>query len=96
MHPTDTARLGLTDGSRVRVRSRVGEVVASLAVTADVMRGVVSLPHGFGHAAAADTMRLAGKVAGPNVNALTDDALVEPVLGTSILNGVPVEVEDAT
>jgi hypothetical protein len=47
-------------------------------VTDDVMPGVVSLPHGFAQCSA---------------NALTDDLLIEPVVGTSILNGVPVKVE---
>jgi hypothetical protein len=51
------------------------------------------MPHGFGHQAAAATMRVAGALAGASVNAITDEQLVEPVLGTSILNGVPVEIE---
>jgi hypothetical protein len=57
------------------------------------MPGVVSLPHGYGHAAARDTLRVAGALAGPSANDVTDDQLVEPLLGTSILNGVPVTVE---
>jgi anaerobic selenocysteine-containing dehydrogenase len=92
MHPDDAARIGVADGDRVRVKSRVGEVEARLAVTGDIMPGVVSLPHGFGHAPAAATLRVAGALAGPNVNALTDEELVEPLLGTSILNGFPVRV----
>ena len=57
------------------------------------MRGVVSLPHGFGHGPAAGTLRVAGALEGPSANALTDDLLVEPIVGASILNGVPVTVE---
>jgi anaerobic selenocysteine-containing dehydrogenase len=79
----------------VQVRSRAGEVTTRLTVTGDVMPGVVSLPHGYGHGAAADSLRVAGKLAGPNANALTDELLVEPVTGTAILNGVPVTVERA-
>jgi anaerobic selenocysteine-containing dehydrogenase len=93
MHVSDAARLGLTDGAAVQVQSRVGRVTARLELTEDIRPGVVSLPHGYGHATAAGTMRVAGALAGPNVNALTDDALVEPLLGTSVLNGVPVTVE---
>ena len=96
MHPEDAARLGLTGGMRVRIASRVGAVSARLGLSNEVMRGVVSLPHGFGHNAAADTLHIAGGVEGPNVNALTDDQHVEGLIGTSVLNGVPVTVRECT
>ena len=92
MHPEDAASRSLVDGQRVRVTSRVGSVEARLLVSAEVMRGVASLPHGFGHAAARDTLRVAGALDTPSANALTDEELVEPLLGTSILGGVPIEV----
>jgi anaerobic selenocysteine-containing dehydrogenase len=95
MHADDAAARGLVDGARVRVSSRTGSVTARLAVTEDIMPGVVSLPHGFGHGEAAGTLRVAGALEGPSANALTDAADVEPVLGTSVLNGVPVSVEPA-
>jgi anaerobic selenocysteine-containing dehydrogenase len=96
IHPDDAARLGVTDGARVRVTSRAGAVEVKAHVSDEIMPGVVSIPHGFGHQQAAATMRVAGALAGANVNTLTDDALVEPVLGTAILNGVPVEVAPCT
>ena len=83
---------GSRDGARVRVKSRAGEVTATLEVTDDMRPGVVSLPHGFGHAAAAGTLRVAGALAGPNVNVLTDGETVEPLVGASILSGVEVSV----
>lgn len=93
MHPSDAARLGLASGSIVRVKGRTSEVRATLEVTAEMMPGVVSLPHGFGHQDAADTMRVAGALPGPNANAVTDELYVEPLTGTAILNGVTVSVE---
>ena len=95
MHPADAAARGLASGASVRVKSRAGEVTARLEVTADLMRGTVSLPHGFGHASAAATMRVAGAVPGPNANDVTDEQLLEPLTGTAILNGVGVSVEAA-
>lgn len=92
IHPEDARRLGVTEGALCRVRSRVGEVSAPAELSEDILQGVVSLPHGFGHQAAAATLRVAGALPGPNVNALTDEALVEPLLGTAILNGVPVRI----
>ncbi len=93
MNPVDAKRLGLSDGQAVRVKSRVGEVRGRVEISDTLMPGVVSLPHGYGHAAAKDTMKLAGALVGPNINALTDESMVEPIIGTAILNGVPVVVE---
>jgi anaerobic selenocysteine-containing dehydrogenase len=61
-------------------------------VTEEVAPGVVSLPHGWGHAAAAAWQRVAGRHAGVSVNDWTDEAEVEGVVGQSILNGVPVRL----
>jgi anaerobic selenocysteine-containing dehydrogenase len=89
----DARRLGIAAGARVRVKARTGVVEVAAQPTEDIMEGVVSLPHGFGHAGC-DTLRVASKSApGVNINALTDADRVEPIIGTSILNGVPVEVE---
>jgi len=96
MNPEDATARGLTTGDPVRVESRAGAVDARLEVTANVRPGVVSLPHGFGHAVVKDTLRVAGAVAGPNMNAVTDDALVEPLTGTAVLSGVPVSVSPAS
>ena len=95
MNPQDAARLSLLAGARVRVRSAAGAVETLLSLSDEVMPGVVSLPHGFGHQEAAATLRVAGALAGPNVNALTSQEEIEPILGTSILNGLHVVVEAA-
>jgi anaerobic selenocysteine-containing dehydrogenase len=95
MHPNDAADRQIADGAHVRVKSRVGEVAARVAVTDDIMRGVVSLPHGFGHAQVKDSLKVAGALDAPSVNELTDETVVEPLIGNSILNGVPVTVTAA-
>jgi anaerobic selenocysteine-containing dehydrogenase len=86
-------RLGLADGGRARVRSRVGEVRAQVEVTDDMMPGVVCLPHGFGHDT--DDVQLSvarARQPGVNANALTDDQPLDVPSGTSVANGIPVEV----
>jgi anaerobic selenocysteine-containing dehydrogenase len=92
MHPDDAAERGLQRGMRVHVSSVVGRVEAKLDVSDSVARGVVSLPHGFGHGLVQSTMRVAGAVLGPNANAVIDAGVVEPLTGTAVLNGVPVDV----
>ncbi len=90
VHPDDAERLGLRDGEPAVVRARTGEVTVPVEVTADVMPGVVSIPHGWGHDAPGARMAVAGAHAGVNSNVLADEQEVEPVSGTAILNGIPV------
>lgn len=95
VHPRDAEHLGLTAGGRAAVRSRAGELVAEVEVTEDVMPGVVSLPHGWGHGVAGTAMEVAGRHAGVNSNVLSDELEVEPLSGTAVLNGIPVTVAPA-
>ena len=57
--------------------------------------GVVSLPHGFGHGRPGTRLATANEHPGASVNDVTDDLLLDPLSGTSALNGVPVAVEGA-
>ncbi|MFZ9630267.1 MAG: molybdopterin dinucleotide binding domain-containing protein, partial [Ilumatobacteraceae bacterium] len=92
VHPDDAARHGLVDGGSARVSSRVGALTVPVEVTDAVMRGVVSLPHGWGHGVEGTSMRVAAAYAGVNSNVLADDAALDPLSGTSVLNGIPVTV----
>ena len=92
MHPGDAAARGFRDGDRVRVRSRVGEVEATLSVTDDMRPGVVSLPHGWGHHRPGTRLRVAGERPGASLNDITDDREVDILSGTSVLSGVAVDV----
>ncbi|GAA4123001.1 molybdopterin oxidoreductase family protein [Nocardioides fonticola] len=92
MHPDDLAARGLPDGGLVRVTSRVGAVEVEVSADADMMPGVVSLPHGFGHALPGVRLRHASGVPGVSVNDLTDPERVDPLSGNAALTGLPVEV----
>ncbi len=94
MHPDDLASRGLADGASVRITSRVGAVTTEVRATDDMMRGVVSLPHGYGHQVDGTRMSRAGKVAGVSINDLTDPDRLD-VSGNAALNGVPVTVTAA-
>lgn len=95
MHPDDAHRVGVRDGSPARVASRVGEVTAPVEVTTDIRPGVVSLPHGWGHDAPGTRLRVAAERAGVNSNVLADHLALDPLSGTSVLNGIPVTVRPA-
>jgi anaerobic selenocysteine-containing dehydrogenase len=92
IHPEDAARFGVADGATVRLRSRVGEVVVPAEVTPDVMPGVVSLPHGWGHDREGIRLGVASRHPGVSINDVIDDQRVDALTGTAVLNGTPVEV----
>jgi anaerobic selenocysteine-containing dehydrogenase len=92
LHPDDAGRLGIADGDPVLVRSRVGEVCVPAEVTDGILPGVVSIPHGWGHDLEGAQLSVAAEHAGVNSNLLADEELFDPVSGTAVLNGIPVEV----
>ncbi|GGX10641.1 molybdopterin oxidoreductase family protein [Streptomyces lomondensis] len=96
IHPEDAERLGVEDGAPVRVKGAGGEVTAPAEVTDTVRRGVVSLPHGWGHDRPGTRLRHAATDPGVNVNQLLDGRLLDPLSGNAVLNGVPVEVAPVT
>jgi anaerobic selenocysteine-containing dehydrogenase len=96
MNPDDAQRLGLTEGARVSCRSAHGAVDATLAYDADLMPGVVSMTHGWGHAKTG--MRVAQKNPGVNANALlpSGPGSFEPLSNQAHMTGIPVEVSAAS
>ncbi len=95
MHPDDARSRGLDHGQRVRVRSRVGEVVVPLELSDALMPGVVSLPHGWGHDRPGIRLGVAQAHPGASINDLTDEALVDALSGNASVNGTPVTVHAA-
>jgi anaerobic selenocysteine-containing dehydrogenase len=93
MHPLDLAPRGLQDGQRVRVRSRVGQIDVEVRASDDMMRGVVSLPHGWGHDRTGVQLQIAARHSGASINDLTDDLRLDVLSGNAAFNGVPVSVE---
>src|SRR5690606_9167377 len=93
VHPDDLAAHGIADGQRVRVRSRTGVVEVEAAASTDLMPGVVSLPHGWGHHRAGTRLSVAGRTPGVSVNGLTGPERLDPVSGNAALNGLPVTIE---
>jgi anaerobic selenocysteine-containing dehydrogenase len=91
----DAHRIGLAHGGSARVTSRVGSIVAPVEITDDLMPGVVSLPHGWGHDDPASRLRVANAHPGVNTNVLTDDRAYDEASGTAVLFGTPVRVEAA-
>ncbi len=93
VHPGDAERAGVKDGETAMLESRIHRGQVSIRITDEMMQGVVSLPHGWGHRDVGRWQKVAADHAGVSVNDWTDDADVEAVVGQSILNGVPVQLK---
>lgn len=90
LHPADAAELGITD--RARVKGPGGELEAPVELSDAIRRGVVSLPHGWGHGQTGTKQAVAAEHPGVNVNQLNDGTSLDPLSGTSVLNGIPVQL----
>ena len=95
MHPDDLASRLLSDGQRVQVSSRIGMIEVEVVASLDMMPGVVSLPHGWGHGRPGVQMTIASGQPGASANDLTDERQVDELSGNAALNGVPVRVAAA-
>ncbi len=94
MNPGDLANRGLVDGQQVQVSSRVGTVTIEVSATEDMMPGVVSLPHGYGHQGEGVRLSHATKLPGVSINDLTDPQRLD-ISGNAALSAVPVQVTAA-
>jgi anaerobic selenocysteine-containing dehydrogenase len=95
VHPDDASARGLVDGGTARVATDRGAIELPVEVTDAMMRGVVSVPHGWGHGRPGVKLRVAASVPGVSVNDIVDPARIDELSGTSALTGQPVEVTPA-
>ncbi|MEO7070899.1 MAG: molybdopterin-dependent oxidoreductase [Nostocoides sp.] len=94
-HPDDLAARGIQGGEYVRVASAAGSVDVEVAASDDMMVGVVSLPHGYGHNRKGVRLGNATALPGASVNDLTDPKVVDRVGANAVMNGVPVSLARA-
>ncbi|ROQ98845.1 anaerobic selenocysteine-containing dehydrogenase [Streptomyces sp. 2132.2] len=92
VNPEDAGRLGLTEGGLARITADGGSLDVPVEVTDTVRTGVVSLPHGWGHDRDGARLSVASAAPGANVNQLLDGSRLDPLSGTAVLNGFPVEL----
>ena len=95
MHPDDVAKEGWQSGMVVTIESRVGAIDAELAASDEMMPGVVSLPHGYGHGLAGTRGAVASRHAGVSCNDITDEQFVDQLSGNAAVNGVSVRLSAA-
>ncbi len=91
--PADAESLGLVDGDSVLVTSDHGEIVTAVAIDDELMAGVVSMVHGWGHTAS-PRLRVAFEHPGTNPNVLlpSGPGSYEPLSSQAHMTGIPVTV----
>jgi anaerobic selenocysteine-containing dehydrogenase len=95
IHPDDARAAGVTDGAMARVTSDAGTVAVRVEVSDEMMPGVVSLPHGWGHDRPGVRLAVAAAHPGVNSNLLAPGALFDPVSNNAVVNGFTVAVAPA-
>ena len=92
VHPVDANRIGLVEGGTAKVVSGVGEAQVPVEISDEMMEGVVSIPHGFGHIYGDSQQSLSqSALPGISCNDLIDESL-DVASSTCVVNGVPVQV----
>ena len=92
IHPDDAAARGIAEGAMVALSSSTGRVEVVAEITEDVMRGVVSMPHGFGHRRPGVKLAVAQGRGGASINDVTERGRIDPLSGNAALVGTPVIV----
>jgi len=92
VNPKDAARLGIEDGGRARIAHDGRSIEAEVEITDEMMPGVVSLPHGWGHNQPDTHLEVAAANPGANLNALMDENRRDPLSGNAVLSGMEVEM----
>ena len=95
MHGDDATKRGVTTGDLVTVTSSGGQIEVPVEVTGEIMPGVVSMPHGWGHGKPGTRMAIANDSPGVNTNILSPPTFIDEPSGNGALNGIPVTVTPA-
>ena len=93
IHPQDAVKRSLKSGDPALIRSRAGSVEIPIEITEEIMPGVVSMPHGWGHNRPGMQISIAEQHAGQSINDLTDNQAIDGLCGTAAFSAVPVTVE---
>jgi anaerobic selenocysteine-containing dehydrogenase len=90
VHPDDAAACAVRNGDLARLTSCTGSVVVPVEISETMRRGVVSLPHGWGHDREGTRLGVAREHAGGSVNDVTSERHVDTLSGNAAFNGLPV------
>ena len=89
----DAKKINLKSQQKVKVTSNVGSIHIPIEISNEMMEGVVSIPHGWGHYYSNIQMEIAQKNAGVSINDLTDANKLDELTGNADFSGTKVKIE---
>lgn len=92
IHNADAKKLGLENNQEVIVKSDVGNITIPIQITKNIMPGVMSIPHGFGHRKKGTKLKVAEAHAGVSVNDITDHNRIDALTGNAAFSGQIVQI----
>ena len=95
IHPLDAEKRGISEGQLVQLQGDAGMIELPARISEEIMPGVVSAPHGWGHGRKGVKLKVAQAHAGVSINDVIGARHVESLTGMAVINGVPVTVAPA-
>ena len=97
IHPDDASRAGIRTGDVAEVATGEGSLTVPAEISEEMMPGVVSLPHGWGHGLDGTRLNVAER---PSRRQLATCSipphLIDVPSGTQVVNGVPCRIREST
>ncbi|MBN4070393.1 molybdopterin-dependent oxidoreductase [Olleya sp. AH-315-F22] len=93
IHSNDAKNLNIIEDQNVTVSSDVGKVTLPVEITDNMMQGVVSIPHGWGHNRKGINISIAQEHAGVSLNDLTNNMQLDTLTGNADFSGTRVKIE---
>ncbi len=95
LNPKDGLKYGLQTGSIAHVSRDTHTIEVQVELSDEMMPGVISIPHGWGHNNESSHMGIAKQRPGANLNLLFDEKRRDVPSGNAVLGGVAVKVRPA-
>ncbi|MGQ0620413.1 MAG: molybdopterin-dependent oxidoreductase [Panacagrimonas sp.] len=92
LHPADAGRLQLRAGDKVDITRGDKLITVPVTVSDEIMAGVISLPHGWGHDAPGSRLSYALTRPGVNSNLIASEFDIDVPSGNAVLTGFTVGV----
>jgi len=92
LNPLDAQKRNIKENDIIAVVSSMGRLEIPVELTENIMPGVISIPHGWGHDRPGSRLSVAQQHPGVCLNDITDHESIDEVCGMAALNGVRVTV----